>query len=176
MEKIVDRCLCVLEDRYTCTHVHVLCMIIYIYKYVRIHVCTYTCTLYMCTCTCSIAVYDIKLAQPTYLGAWSMVPFLPPSLHLSSPSFLPTFSSYFSSPSLPQDKDGDRAVHHASFGDEPDIIDLLARHGVDLNARNRRKQTPLHVAVNKGHVSVIKVLLQHQCHPSLQVREGGGAE
>ena len=49
----------------------------------------------------------------------------------------------------------------------------VARPGVDLNARNRCKQTPLHVAVNKGHVSVIKVLLQHQCHPSLQVRGGG---
>ena len=68
-----------------------------------------------------------------------------------------------------QDKDGDRAVHHASFGDEPDVLELLAQHGVDLNARNRRKQTPLHVAVNKGHISVIKVLLKHECHPSLQV-------
>ena len=34
-----------------------------------------------------------------------------------------------------QDKDGDRAVHHASFGDEPDIVDLLAQHAADLNAR-----------------------------------------
>ena len=71
---------------------------------------------------------------------------------------------------LMQDKDGDRAVHHASFGDEPDVLELLAQHGVDLNARNRRKQTPLHVAVNKGHISVIKVLLKHNCHPSLQVK------
>ena len=69
-----------------------------------------------------------------------------------------------------QDKDGDRAIHHASFGDEPEIVALLAQNGVDLSARNRRKQTPLHVAVNKGHVSVIKMLLRHNCHPSLQVR------
>ena len=80
----------------------------------------------------------------------------------------------FLPPSLPPSpQDVDRAVHHASFGDEPDIIYLLARHGVDLSARNWCKQSPLHVAVNKGHVSVIKVLLQHQCHPSLQVRGGG---
>ena len=97
---------------------------------------------------------------------------LPPFFSLSLPSSLPPSFP----PSPPQDKDGDRAVHHASFGDEPDIIDLLARHGVDLNARNRHKQTPLHVAVNKGHVSVIKVLLQHQCHPSLQVRGEGRRE
>ncbi len=76
---------------------------------------------------------------------------------------------HFSLPLFLQDKDGDRAVHHASFGDEQDIIKLLEANGADLNARNRRKQTPLHVAINKGHVSVIKVLLKLSCHPSLQV-------
>ena len=71
--------------------------------------------------------------------------------------------------SLLQDKDGDRAVHHASFGDEPEIINLLAQSRADMNARNRRRQTPLHVAVNKGHLTIIKTLLKHNCHPSLQV-------
>ena len=73
---------------------------------------------------------------------------------------------------LPQDKDGDRAIHHASFGDEPVIVQLLAEAGADLNARNRRHQTPLHVAINKGHVSVIRVLLNSSCHTSLQVIKG----
>ncbi len=69
-----------------------------------------------------------------------------------------------------QDKDGDRAVHHAAFGDEPAVIDLLHRGGADLNARNKRRQTPLHIGVNKGHIGVVKVLLDLGCHPSLQVR------
>ena len=60
-------------------------------------------------------------------------------------------------------------MHHASFGDEPDIVILLSENGADSNARNRRKQTPLHVAVNKGHIGVIKALLRCNCHPSLQV-------
>jgi E3 ubiquitin-protein ligase mind-bomb len=46
-----------------------------------------------------------------------------------------------------QDKDGDRAVHHAAFGDEADVIDLLARTGADLNARNKRRQTALHIGI-----------------------------
>ena len=37
-----------------------------------------------------------------------------------------------------EDKDGDRGVHHAAFGDEPAVIDLLSRHRSDLNARNKR--------------------------------------
>lgn len=71
-----------------------------------------------------------------------------------------------------EDQDGDRAMHHASFGDEPDIVALLSENGADANARNRRKQTPLHVAVNKGHIGVIKALLRCNCHPSLQDSEG----
>lgn len=49
------------------------------------------------------------------------------------------------------------------------MIAILAQHSVDMNARNKKKQTPLHVAVNKGHLAVIKVLLKEGCHPSLQV-------
>jgi len=68
-----------------------------------------------------------------------------------------------------KDKDGDRAVHHAAFGDEPEVIRVLHRGGADLNARNKRRQTPLHIGVNKGHIGVVKVLVDLGCHPSLQV-------
>lgn len=70
-----------------------------------------------------------------------------------------------------EDKDGDRAVHHAAFGDEPAVMELLAQAGADLNARNKRRQTALHIAVNKGHVGVVKSLLDLGCHPSLQVTD-----
>lgn len=71
-----------------------------------------------------------------------------------------------------EDKDGDRAVHHAAFGDEPAVIELLSKAGADLNARNKRRQTALHIAVNKGHLNVVKTLLSLGCHPSLQDSEG----
>jgi len=71
-----------------------------------------------------------------------------------------------------EDKDGDRAVHHAAFGDEPGVMEVIAAAGADLNARNKRRQTALHIAVNKGHVGVVKMLLGLACHPSLQDSEG----
>ncbi|XP_062563815.1 E3 ubiquitin-protein ligase mind-bomb [Armigeres subalbatus] len=71
-----------------------------------------------------------------------------------------------------EDKDGDRAVHHAAFGDEPGVMGLLAKAGADQNARNKRRQTALHIAVNKGHFNVVKTLLELSCHPSLQDSEG----
>ena len=48
-------------------------------------------------------------------------------------------------------------------------MEVLAQSGADLNARNKRRQTALHIAVNKGHVGVVKTLLELGCHPSLQV-------
>lgn len=71
-----------------------------------------------------------------------------------------------------EDNDGDRAVHHAAFGDEPVVMELLAQAGADLNARNKRRQTALHISVNKGHLSVVKNLLALGCHPSLQDEDG----
>lgn len=68
-----------------------------------------------------------------------------------------------------EDRDGDRGAHHAAFGDEPAALRALAAAGADLNARNRRRQTPLHIAVNKGHLGVVRTLLQLAVHPSLQV-------
>ncbi|CAF3996325.1 unnamed protein product, partial [Rotaria sp. Silwood1] len=38
-----------------------------------------------------------------------------------------------------EDKDVDRAVHHAAFGDEAEVLELLAKSGADLNARNKRR-------------------------------------
>ena len=68
-----------------------------------------------------------------------------------------------------EDKDGDRAVHHAAFGDEHLVIQVLAKAHADLNARNKRRQTPLHIAVNKGHFVVVRMLLELGSHSSLQV-------
>lgn len=76
---------------------------------------------------------------------------------------------FFFASILSQDKDGDRAVHHAAFGDEPGVMSLVAGAGADLNARNKRRQTALHIAVNKGHAGVVRTLLELGCHPSLQV-------
>ncbi len=42
-------------------------------------------------------------------------------------------------------------MHHAAFGDEPGVMEVIAAAGADLNARNKRRQTALHIAVNKGH-------------------------
>uniref|UniRef100_A0A2H8U1G9 RING-type E3 ubiquitin transferase n=1 Tax=Melanaphis sacchari TaxID=742174 RepID=A0A2H8U1G9_9HEMI len=72
-----------------------------------------------------------------------------------------------------QDKDGDRAIHHAAFGNQPQVVHLLCvAFDADVNARNKRGQTPLHIAVNRGYADVCRILLRLNCLPNLQDNEG----
>ena len=71
------------------------------------------------------------------------------------------------------------AMHHAAFGNEPDVIELLATASLeqnkiplDLNSRNKKRQTALHIAVNKGHVNVVKTLIKLRALVSLQDSDG----
>uniref|UniRef100_A0A4W6C6J5 RING-type E3 ubiquitin transferase n=1 Tax=Lates calcarifer TaxID=8187 RepID=A0A4W6C6J5_LATCA len=56
-------------------------------------------------------------------------------------------------------------VKAAANGDLAKVEDILKRPDVDVSA----PYTPLHIAVNKGHLQVVKTLLDFGCHPSLQV-------
>lgn len=104
-----------------------------------------------------------------------------------------------------KDKDGDKAIHHAVFGNEPRVIELLhslsssvvnnpinnkqsmpikilptakqhqqqQRQGLlDLNSRNKRRQTALHIAINKGFTRVISLLVELGCNLNVQDSEG----
>ncbi|XP_060860321.1 E3 ubiquitin-protein ligase mind-bomb isoform X1 [Metopolophium dirhodum] len=72
-----------------------------------------------------------------------------------------------------QDRDGDRAIHHAAFGNQPQVVHVLCVvFDADVNARNKRGQTPLHIAVNRGYADVCRILLRLNCLPNLQDNEG----
>jgi len=62
-----------------------------------------------------------------------------------------------------KDKDGDRAVHHAAFGDEAEVLELLAKAGADLNARNKRRQTALHIGKESLCIIVINPFSLFSC-------------
>ncbi|XP_077534698.1 rabankyrin-5-like [Haemaphysalis longicornis] len=58
-----------------------------------------------------------------------------------------------------EDRNGDRPIHYASCGNEPGIITLLLSLGVDINARNKKNRTALHIAVDKKFVDCVRVLV-----------------
>ena len=49
-----------------------------------------------------------------------------------------------------------------------DIIRLISRYDIDLNARNSSGQTSLHLAVLKKHCHAVEALIECNCHTSLQ--------
>lgn len=61
-----------------------------------------------------------------------------------------------------EDEEGDRPLHLCAYGDEDESAKLLLDHNADVNGRNGRGSTPLIISAAKGHISVIKVLVQHK--------------
>lgn len=50
--------------------------------------------------------------------------------------------------------DGDTLLHVGAKSTDANALRLLLDHGDDVNARNRREQTPLHVALGESHFGV----------------------
>ena len=56
------------------------------------------------------------------------------------------------------------------FSNRAPAAAALLEKGADCNRENKNKCVPLHVAVNKGHLDVVKILLREMCNVNLQVR------
>ena len=41
-----------------------------------------------------------------------------------------------------------------------------------MNSRNKKRQTAFHIAANKNHIEVVRVLIELGAHPSLQDVDG----
>ena len=47
------------------------------------------------------------------------------------------------------------------FEEKSENVQLLVRHGADVNASDKTHSTPLHLAPSKGCVESVKLLIQH---------------
>nr|CAG4651647.1 EOG090X02DA [Triops cancriformis] len=64
-----------------------------------------------------------------------------------------------------EDKDGDRAVHHAAFGDEPAVMELLA--GITVRNRTSKRTLPDWTASNLSKAGYEKIMILLSCVPVL---------
>ena len=70
---------------------------------------------------------------------------------------------------------GDKpAMHAAALANEPVMVEFLLKEGVDVNARDPRKQTALHIAASY-RVDLVKLLLDAHCDPDIQDNDGSTA-
>jgi ankyrin repeat protein len=64
------------------------------------------------------------------------------------------------------------ALHQAAEINSSDIVDLLVRHGVCVDAQDPQLRTPLHYACQAGSMAVVKTLLCHGAKLQVRTIEG----
>lgn len=70
------------------------------------------------------------------------------------------------------DEHGLGAIHWAADRGNADILELLIKHGVDVNQRDSEGgQTALHYAASCGHLECVKVLLKHNADKTITDNE-----
>mmetsp|Transcript_55208 Transcript_55208/g.126884 ORF Transcript_55208/g.126884 Transcript_55208/m.126884 type:complete len:94 (-) Transcript_55208:20-301(-) len=58
----------------------------------------------------------------------------------------------------PSDKDGKGAMHYAALMGRSSMLKILATHGLNVDARDRWQNSPLHTAAGKGHKEAVATL------------------
>ncbi|XP_001604063.1 ankyrin-3 [Nasonia vitripennis] len=72
------------------------------------------------------------------------------------------------------DNNGKTVLHYVAeidkpFGDDKkaEVATVLLDNGADVNARNKTGLTPLHIALKKGYVDLVEVLLKYNVDPNI---------
>lgn len=65
-----------------------------------------------------------------------------------------------------------RGIHYAAYNGAKDMVDLLIRHGADVNRKERDSYTPLHYAVFFRHYDVVERLVEAGADPNEPDGEG----
>lgn len=70
------------------------------------------------------------------------------------------------------DSAGSTAIFHATWTAHEGVLALLFALGADANATNNRQNTALHLACDRAHYAVIRLLLEQGANPLLKNHEG----
>ena len=71
------------------------------------------------------------------------------------------------------DADADSLFDAVVTGDLAEVKRLVVSCGVDPNVKDNDGRTPLHRAAKRGHVDIVKLLLEHGANPNIQENKYG---
>jgi ankyrin repeat protein len=65
------------------------------------------------------------------------------------------------------------ALTHAAFSNDcPELLELLIRHGADVNSRGDEELTALHIAAKTGFIKGVEILLENGANTALKDKAG----
>ncbi|XP_033231984.1 ankyrin repeat and death domain-containing protein 1A-like [Belonocnema kinseyi] len=68
---------------------------------------------------------------------------------------------------------GATAIHHAALAGHPSVITALSNiPGIELEAKDKKGQTPMHCACSQGHLEAVEVLIGLGAYVDAQDKEG----
>ncbi|KAL9961602.1 hypothetical protein ACROYT_G030573 [Oculina patagonica] len=70
---------------------------------------------------------------------------------------------------------GNTLLHLTSENNDTELMELLVKHGADVNSRDAEGFTPLHVAVIRGKIKVVKKLVELKADVNLATTDGKDA-
>jgi ankyrin repeat protein len=70
------------------------------------------------------------------------------------------------------DKDGSNLLHHAAYSDNPDVIKFLIYLGCEVDGKDDKGMTPIHIASANGNIHSLKILLEHSKHWLIKNKSG----
>lgn len=62
----------------------------------------------------------------------------------------------------------DSLLHFAAFHSDCKDVELLLKHGANVNAKGDIGLTPLHYAASKGKLDIVKMLIQYGANKNIQ--------
>ena len=56
---------------------------------------------------------------------------------------------------------GEKSLLHEAYNGNLEMVKNLAQNGINVNAKDAKHFTPLHLAALKGHLNIVILLLEH---------------
>ncbi|XP_077535270.1 uncharacterized protein LOC144147094 isoform X2 [Haemaphysalis longicornis] len=73
-----------------------------------------------------------------------------------------------------EDESGNKPIHYAAHGNQPEMIDFLLRSGATINATNNLHHTALHFATKEGFVNCVRELKKHHRVLNANIQDDSG--